>query len=423
MEGEIERDSWAPTGAQGMNPSILVVDDDVGKVDRIVRLLVQVGVRDEDVLTVRDAAAARRALGSRHFDLMLLDVLLPVREGSQPHGDVSVELLRQIVEDNTVHSPSHIVAVTAEPGAARDHQEGFRDLVTQVLHVGPGDSEWERSLSLLIQRLRRGNARDAYECDIAIVTALRSPELEPVLSLEGSKWGPEESIARGVVARTGSLLVGGNSWKAVCAHAPQVGSVAAFHVCMAVTSHFRPKVLAMVGICGGIASDIRLGDVVIATSSWDWQSGKWDQERGLLFEGTQRHIAPELLSVAHGTDLTMAHREFVGEKPDYVPGARAAPMVSGSSVISNGNLHTLLRAQHRKIAAVDMECFGVYFAAGVSETPFPMPVCIKSISDLADSQKDDKYHKFCSAMSVATLMSLLERWQIASGSKSVRSLT
>jgi uncharacterized protein YqcC (DUF446 family) len=54
-----------------------------------------------------------------------------------------------------------------------------------------------------------------------------------------------------------------------------------------------------------------------------------------------------------------------------------------------------------------MECYGLYFAALNSEAPLPKVLCIKAISDMADTEKHDDYQKYCSYISAKIMYSAL----------------
>lgn len=51
-------------------------------------------------------------------------------------------------------------------------------------------------------------------------------------------------------------------------------TAAAAHTTKAVL-HFNPKFVVMTGIAGGLEKDANLGDVVVATDVWNYNSGKY----------------------------------------------------------------------------------------------------------------------------------------------------
>jgi nucleoside phosphorylase len=80
-----------------------------------------------------------------------------------------------------------------------------------------------------------------------------------------------------------------------------------------------------------------------------------------------------------------------------------APFVTGSAVIADSQKLAHIEKQHRKVAALDMETFGLYFAAHEAPTSLQHYFSVKCVVDLADSQKDDDLHHYgCSVSARAT---------------------
>ncbi len=67
-------------------------------------------------------------------------------------------------------------------------------------------------------------------------------------------------------------------------------------------------------------------------------------------------------------------------------------------------------AHFRKSGALDMESYGVFFAAkSLSETK-PIAICIKSISDFADSEKVDGFQPYAADTSASFDKYLIMRY-------------
>lgn len=399
-----------------MKPNVLIVDDDSRKTEMLRQFLVGEGIPNENIAVTMDAAAARRLLHDRKFDVMLLDVLLPSREGGRPRGDVSVDLLRELVEDGTSPAPKHIVAITADERAMSENAQRFREMTTQILRVEVGASDWKYSLSVLIGRVSREKASvPPFDFDVCVLCALRIPEQAAIVETWGVTWQPEESLAKGVLVRTGALNIGGATLRIACAHAARSGVLPTFHLAQALMRRFHPRLLTMTGICGGVGDGIQVGDVVIAEKSWDWQSGKWNRRGQLLGEVDQKDASADLVAAARGVALEGIYTDYTATKPRQRPRIHVAPMVTGSAVVAHRAMHKLFTEQHRKVAAVDMECFGLYYAAYVEQEPSPKVLCIKAVSDLADKRKDDKYQPFCSYLSACVMRETLGRWLALNG--------
>ncbi len=408
MERCVER-AIKDGGAQML--TALVVDDDSRKQAAVRSSLISLGLLEDDVLVVGDAAAARRALRMRYFDIMLLDVLIPARAGAVPSGEHSVDLLRQMLEDETSPRPAHIIGITADESALENHGEDFRELTTQVLRVDPAQDAWKASLKILVARCKSSVRRSEYDFDLVVQTALRDPEYQAILRSWSAGWSHDMCLGRGLFFRQGVLVAGGQSLRVACAHATTMGLVAATDLAGKIITNLRPRLLAMTGVCGGIGDGLAIGDLVVAEKAWDWQSGKYIHDGTFQSAADQKDASPELLAQARRLEdeLSRIDDAWTGDRPKTRAKLHVAPMVSGSSVIASEDLHEMLKVQHRKVAAVDMEAFGMYFAAQMADTPAPKVICVKGISDLANAEKADWARDYCSYMSAALVRRVAER--------------
>lgn len=390
----------------------LVVDDDHQKVALVRSFLVGKGVSEVDVLTAEHAAGARVLLANGAFDVLLIDVLLPARSGAEPRGENSIELLRQIVEDGTSPAPRHILGMTASLDTLTKFEDEFSSLVTQILHVSPGQGQWQEALNAFLMLLKRiEEAREANDYDVCVLNALRIPELEAVLETWPMQLESEKFLSRNILYRSGVMTLDGVERRVACAHLSQMGPIASAHATTALLHEFRPRVLLMTGICGGFSEHVKIGDVVVAEKSWDWQAGKWSDKGNLATAPDQRDGSPELIAEARAVEEMLAdiHNTYQGESPTTAPRLVVAPMATGSSVVASRDIQKVFRHQHRKMAAVDMECYGMYYAA-LNHAGAPVrAVCVKSVSDLADRAKSDNHQRYCSHISAVVALEILRR--------------
>lgn len=402
----------------------LVVDDDPQKLQLVRAFLVEQDIDTNDILQAEHAAGARIALANGSVDVLLVDVLLPARRGAPALGQNCVELLRQIMEDGTTPAPRHILGMTASAETRAEFEADFQSLVTRVLHIAPGEHRWKQDLGGFLVYLRHVSAaRESYDFDICVLNALRAPELSGLLAAWQPLLGAEQLLGRNIIFQTGTIALDGVERRLVCAHLAQMGPVASTHATTALLSEFRPRVLLMTGICGGFADRVNIGDIVLAEKSWDWQAGKWEDggaapaeaqtsdassdaiDRGfqarLETSLDQRDASPELIADARALDGSIAaiHEAYRGVKPVKAPKLVLGPMVTGSSVVASTDIQTLFREQHRKMVGVDMECYGLYYAAAQHGGSPVKAICIKSVSDLADRAKGDDFQVYCSHMS------------------------
>jgi nucleoside phosphorylase len=398
---------------------ILIVDDDQNKVSTIKSELLSLDLQNLDIYEAYHAAEARKLLVSTAFDVMLIDVLLPARENAKPNGETSVELLRQIVEDGTSKAPKHIIGVTADLEALQQFKSEFQSLTFHIVEVTPCSDEWKGFLKKFMLHFRRiKEAESTYDFDVCVLAALRDPELKAVLSTWNADLEPEELLTRSVSVQRGTLTYGGKVKHVAFAHLGQMGLVASVHATEALLQVFKPRVLFMTGICGGFSEHVQVGDVVVADKSWDWQSGKWTQDGTLLSAPDSRDASSELVAIAQRIESKLGDFQsaFQGNTPSNRAALVTGPMVSGSSVVASIDIQRVFRKQHRKMVAVDMECYGMYYSSTMTTGPSPETICIKSVSDLADQTKSDDFHKYCSYMSARVALEIMQNYWKSSGS-------
>lgn len=393
---------------------VLLVDDDYSKIERLKLFLIDQGIDENDILIATDAADASRKLNRNKIDLMLIDVLLPARNGAKPQADSSINLLRQIVEDEVLPTPTHLLGVTASEETRNEVDHHFKELVTNVLHVSADQDNWKGVLQQYVQRLlRTENENTSFIYDVVVLNALRKPELEAVYNSWPLELSDEKLVGTNINCKTGYLkLSDDKTLKIACAHLNQMGPIAATHSTEVVLRYFKPRVIIMTGICGGFSDAVSVGDVVIAEKSWDWQSGKWIEDWSLQAASDPKEASNELVSLAKTIDNDMQtfYQQYTGFRPAHHPKLITAPMVSGSSVVASSDIQKVFRSQHRKMAAIDMECYGLYYGCANHHGQPTKMICIKSVSDLADRAKDDNYQGYCSFISARVALKLIEKY-------------
>lgn len=379
--------------------NILIVDDNKTKYGAIKRELLSLNIDEGDIYYAEHAASARKLLSEKNFEVMLLDLILPARQYSTEKPEVGLELLRQIVEDNDLPAPKKIIGITADNSALIECDSEFRRLTTQIIFVDLAKSDWKESLGYLIKASKNSSQRQ-FDFDVCFLSALRHPEQSAILELPYD-WQAEELIANGILIRKGQIEINGVIRKAISAHCNQMGMVTSAFITQSLIQTYSPRLLIMNGICGGIDKEVSLGDLIVADKSWDWQSGKWNESGNLESAPDQKDGSSALTALAIAVEKKMdeLHTSFKGERPPTPSKIKKGPMVSGSAVIEDAQMHSIFKGQHRKALGVDMECYGLYFSSSMFETPKPETICLKAVSDLANRTKADNIQIYCSYIS------------------------
>lgn len=127
--------------------NILVVDDDRAKTLRISSVITDAFLASEfRVETAVNAYAASQLLMSGMFDLMVLDLSIPMRDGEPPRSDGGLCLLRSLKSNRSFHRPTHIIGLTAFDELHAKHQTTFQEEAWVLLSYQENSNTWETSL-------------------------------------------------------------------------------------------------------------------------------------------------------------------------------------------------------------------------------------------------------------------------------------
>ena len=202
-----------------------------------------------------------------------------------------------------------------------------------------------------------------------------------------------------------------------------MASVASATLTSKLILRFHPRYLFVTGICAGLKGNgIGYGDILVATQIWDGMSGKYkdlshdDTDPEMIFEPDYRQISlnAAMLNIVNrlreNTDLcTQIKNEYVGDKPETPLKIHAGPMTSVPAVIASEQKIADLKAHARKLIGLEMESYGVFYAAEHAHYLKPIyTASFKSASDLADKNKTDEYQAYASYTSAALVKYIIE---------------
>jgi nucleoside phosphorylase len=188
---------------------------------------------------------------------------------------------------------------------------------------------------------------------------------------------------------------------------PQMGLVNAAVTASLCIDRYKPAVVGMSGICGGFKERAKLGQLLISSMVYEYQSGKWASD-GFLQEPHQvqtNHatlVALKLLTESNGL-ISDLENGFNGTRPSVAIKPAVGVFTSGSAVIADQKYINQIENIHRKVSALDMEVFAVQRAAELSSHNPPC-ICAKTVVDLCDSEKGDNIHSYGSYISAKFLI-------------------
>ena len=395
--------------------NVLLVEDDAYKRDKIEAVLATAR-GFTDVSSVTRAASvfqAARELRAQRFDVMILDITLPITDDGDPQQLGGVELLEDIVRHPAEYGPpSHTIGITAYADVHERCGRQFASWMLSIALYDPSTVEWENALRARIEHILSAEAATAvYQSELAVICALES-ELAAVLALDW-QWRQTSKPGDHSIYYEGHFLVPGGRQRVIAAAAARKGMPAATTLATKLIASFRPRHIAMVGIAAGVRGKVKVGDVVCANPCWDWGSGKYEND-GAEGEGRfavapyQAHLdvglREHIQSIA-GDQALLDHikRAWPGMKPDHTLSAKVGPLATGGSVLADAKMMEFIREQHKDILAVEMEGYGVFVAAEESAAPRPKPFVLKSVVDYGDASKGDGFQA-CGAYTSASFL-------------------
>jgi adenosylhomocysteine nucleosidase len=251
--------------------------------------------------------------------------------------------------------------------------------------------------------------------DIGILTVL-TEELDAVVKRLEQHHGYESvQLPGGIQAHVADIPADGGGWlRAAVIQTLDPGPRSATMAFERMQKTFRPPVVLLVGIAGGIRDDLSIGDVVIAD-----QVVYYDARRETA-EGPRRRGQSQAMTA------TLRHRlhEFFRRYGDMVPldsgdSVRVwrGPIGSGDAVVTDreSNIIDFLRRFNEKTLAVETEAAGVgqaFYEHMDEDRALQGWLTIRGISDLADKHKRHDRHRFAAQRAAAVVERLLPLLQI-----------
>lgn len=200
----------------------------------------------------------------------------------------------------------------------------------------------------------------------------------------------------------------------ISAQQDEMGMTASAVLTLKMIHHFKPEYVVMPGIAAGtgnlsISNDQEYGDVLLADSVWNYSNGKY--------------VSPHIAEIVFGeigfnprptvVNITGDHMQKIFEFIDsdtnefYV---HYGPLASGTAVVANKSLlQKQVMANFQNTKGIEMEGYGVAYAAAHAADPKPSVIIAKSVCDFADERKDDSYQRFAAYTSCGFVKDLLER--------------
>lgn len=370
--------------------NILILEDEDSKFEQVRAHVVEI-MPEASIQREGNWLDYSRAVANIKFDLILLDLLVPRSakdDTVEDHHESLVETTRDY------HSKSFKTPAIVLTRHSLDEGDFVHDLNLVDINVIPFNDHGEWREALKIKLLA---AQPEKRFDVVIICALEK-EVDAFENLTDS-WGPVKTIS-GLSCR--EVQIG--EYKAVIVRAKRMGLVAAAVAAASALERFEPRLICMSGICGGVAGESEMYDLLVTQTCHQHDAGKWSAT-GFKSEHyavqLDVHVHNKLVEVA--SDPAVKSRLLAGLDPgkSEVPDGKErvscqiktdAPTSSGSAVIAEEGKTSALAVGQRKLAGFDMEVYSVYESAthALKRTAF---FAAKAVVDDGGVNKGDSFHR------------------------------
>lgn len=395
---------------------ILVLEDDPSKKGHLLSYLSESKELVEKIDTAISSENAQRLLRENAYDLFIVDIVVPKSLGGDKSECNSIELIEMIDDEvGGLIKPAHVLPVSSSASLSAQAYNFFKARPWGILPYNEADTSTLESIKKIIDYLARQNSSAFRPADVVIITALAEPEFQAVEALPFD-WGPYEPLDNFHLYRRGSFvcIATGRSHQVVALFCLRMGPVQASILTTKSLAAFSPQLVIMAGICAGMTTKTEIGDVVAAEVSWDWQSGKFIDAKGV--EGFQ--IAPHHLDIHESLRTPLFHlkkdaehwgafAKAAAEVRVGIPKLVVGPMATGSSVLADERVSQRIKEQqHKNLVGLDMETYGVYASVQACSPQTPV-LSLKSVCDNGNMQKNDEFQAYASLVSARTVERLL----------------
>jgi len=106
--------------------------------------------------------------------------------------------------------------------------------------------------------------------------------------------------------------------------------------------------------------------------------------------------------------LKNIRKDWEGNRPKTDINIHIGPVATGAAVIANSKTIEVIKQSKRKVLGIEMEIFGVMYAAMNCSKPRPYVFGLKAVCDFADSNKSDGFQDYAAYVSARVLYKLIE---------------
>lgn len=369
---------------------ILVLEDEDNKFEQVRAHVVDI-IPEAIIQREKNWLDYSRAVATDKFDLILLDLIVPRSAKDDTVEDHHASLVETTRDYRSKSFSTPAIVLTRH---SLDQGDFVYDLNLVDINVIPFNDHgmWQEALKIKLLA-----AQPTKKFDVVIVCALEK-EADAFEGLTDT-WGPVKTISG---LRCREVKIG--EYKAVIVRATRMGLVAAAVAAAFALDRFEPRLICMSGICGGVAGESEMYDLLVTQCCHQHDAGKWST-KGFKSEHydvqLEVDVHNKLVEVASDTALIALLLADLNPGKSEVPNGQErvrcniksdAITSSGSAVIAQEGKTSTLAVGQRKLAGFDMEVYSVYEAArhALNRTAF---FAAKAVVDDGGENKGDSFHR------------------------------
>jgi len=199
---------------------------------------------------------------------------------------------------------------------------------------------------------------------------------------------------------------------------PFTGPIETVNSVRSLLEEFRPRFVAMTGICAGYREKVALGDLVAAAYAFHYEEGKVEADENRQdrlrpewrTHSTAKHIVQYINTfTAWETPVAEMKQRMIGRELQQSerPRCLIAPIASGMAVQGNNPFPRLLE-HNRKALFLDQEVAAFYQT--LNEFPDVYFLAVKGVCDYGDKDKSDTYHEYAARASAIYLLYFIQEY-------------
>jgi adenosylhomocysteine nucleosidase len=260
-----------------------------------------------------------------------------------------------------------------------------------------------------VHRPDPGGGRPVRPADVGILTVL-PVEMRAVVCLLGRMPGYRtHQLDNGIQAHEAHYPLAPDALHVVTLQMLDRGPRSTVVAFQHLRERYAPPIVLLVGVAGGIAPGVAIGDVVISDQVIYYDARR-ETADGPRRRGQSHAVPPVLLHRLNA--FFQAHRSTIVHTARSSFRMHLGPIGSGDAVVTDrySDVRRWLLDFNEKTLAVETEAAGVaqsFYEEACNDAGLRGWLTIRGISDLADTAMDTSYQQIASEHAVAVLERLL----------------